>query len=204
MTTVYDWLYYIQKIVPSQFENTMTEKTKLVQVVVSIRWPHLLCFIYNTSWDLVDSSTRALRHLMSVVSCVFQGFSRAEDTNGSYSNTFNSNLKTNSSQGPWEKTSTNALMEADALNAGGYFQEVYYVPSFDYPSWNWASVHSSEYYFTLYLFFLPSVLQVFNSFSMRLTPKNQLQLSPCFELIQGPPRLRHPLKVNNVLNYEGS
>ena len=55
---------------------------------------------------------------MSVVSSLFQGFSRAEDTNGSYSNTLNSNLKTKSSQGPWKKTSTNALMEADALNAG--------------------------------------------------------------------------------------
>ena len=103
----------------------MTEKTKLVQVVVSIRWPHLLCFIYSTSWDFVDSSTWALRHLMLVVSCLFQGFSRAEDTNGSYSNTVNGNLKTKGSQCPWKETSTNALMEADALNAGGCFQEVF-------------------------------------------------------------------------------
>lgn len=89
MTIAYGLLYYIQKIVSPQFESVMIEKTKMVQEVDSIRClgcltPHLLCLIHNSSWGFVDSPAWAFA-TSGVNSILFQGFSRAADTDKSYS-----------------------------------------------------------------------------------------------------------------------
>lgn len=170
MTIAYGLLYYIQKIVSPQFESAMIEKIKMVQEVDSIRClgcltPHLLCLIHNSSLGFVDSPAWALQHLVSTVSC----FKDSPELQTQMRVTLNSNPKTKSSQCPWEQSLTNAMVEADALNY--YFKLLFQVEmsSFEYPNWNWASVHSNEYYFTLTVF-SPSLSSP--SFELLLTEIN--------------------------------